>query len=50
MEVDELKEREAKRRNAEKKKGNSSDTQSGATGSEGLKRLFGFLLFADEEQ
>ncbi len=49
VEVDELKEREARRRKAAREKAKSSDTQTDASGREGLKRLFGFLLFADEE-
>ncbi len=50
VEVDELKQREARRRKAERQKAKSSESSTDTTGSAGLKRLFGFVLFADEEQ
>lgn len=50
VEVDALKEREARRRKAERQRAKSSETSGDTTGSAGLKRVFGFLLFTDEEQ
>ncbi len=50
VEVDALKEREARRRKAERQRARSSETSGDTTGSAGLKRVFGFLLFMDEEQ
>jgi len=46
VKVEDLKQREA----ARKKKANSSGARAETTGPEASKRLFGFLLFADEEQ
>jgi len=50
VDVEALKEREARRRKAERQKAKTSESSTDTTGSAGLKRLFGFLLFADEEQ
>jgi len=50
VEVDALKEREARRRKADRQEAKTSESSSGTTGRAGLERLFGFLLFTDEEQ